>query len=50
MAPKRKRDEPQSDLVHRPEPGTKSFATGKAVRDALQSGSRQGELSVRCLR
>lgn len=42
MAPKRKREEQQADLVHRPEAGTKSFATGKAVRDGLQSGSRQG--------
>jgi hypothetical protein len=44
MASKRKRDELRvSDTVHRPEPGTRSFTSGPAVRDGLAVGSRQGE-------
>lgn len=49
MASKRKRgdDVATADVVHRPTPGTKSFPTGKAVRDGLATGTRQGELVSR---
>ncbi|CAK9785304.1 hypothetical protein CC85DRAFT_206078 [Cutaneotrichosporon oleaginosum] len=47
MAPKRKRGDEvaRSDVVHRPAPGTKSFPTGRAVRDGLTTGTRQALVS-----
>jgi nucleolar pre-ribosomal-associated protein 1 len=47
MAPKRKRGDEvvRNDVVHRPAPGTKSFGTGRAVRDGLATGTRQALVS-----
>ncbi|BEJ10826.1 hypothetical protein CspHIS471_0102480 [Cutaneotrichosporon sp. HIS471] len=47
MAPKRKRGDEivRNDVVHRPAPGTKSFPTGRAVRDGLETGTRQALVS-----
>jgi hypothetical protein len=46
MGHKRKRDDAapaQSQVVAKPAPGTKVFGSGKAVRDGLAAGTRQGE-------
>ncbi|WVQ84141.1 hypothetical protein IAT38_006288 [Cryptococcus sp. DSM 104549] len=51
VAPKRKREDLQSDAalpaLVRPKAGTKSFASGKAVRDALATGNPQAFVSLR---
>lgn len=49
MAPKRKWQEGQEDslpIIVRAKPGTKAFASGKSVKDALATGSPQGELTI----
>lgn len=49
MAPKRKWQEGQEDslpTIVRAKPGTKAFASGKSVKDALATGSPQGELAI----
>lgn len=49
MAPKRKWQEGQEDTlptIVRAKPGTKAFASGKSVKDALAIGSPQGELVI----
>ncbi|KAK8861738.1 hypothetical protein IAR55_002561 [Kwoniella newhampshirensis] len=52
MGLKRKREIPDADgtappVIHRPKAGTKAFVSGKAVKDALDTGSPQAFVSFR---